>query len=109
MEEFVVGPLRATKKLVQPFLLCQGDVQNPLSFHLIIEDTVIPCGQDFKHAFAVLFTSFFVLGLHYSSNVGIDSVYKFLAQIVFKVEPVTPSNSTFNSMLMNAATHADAS
>ena len=36
-------------------------------------------------------------------NVGLENLYTFLAQIVFKVESVKPLNSNFNFMLKNAA------
>ena len=83
VEEFVAGPLRATKKLT-PFLFCQGALTNPLAYYLIVEDIVISCRQNFKHAFAGLFSSFFIFDFHYPTNVGLDSVYKFIARLFLK-------------------------
>jgi hypothetical protein len=80
MEEFVKSRSKNTR---QPFLLCSGSPEDSLFDNVIIEDIIIPCGISSSSAFKILFSSFFLLQLHYPSL--IKPMYTFFEERVFKI------------------------
>lgn len=92
---------RKKEKLLQPFLLVQGSQEQPVHYNLVVEDTLIPVGQDCTTAFKRLFASFFVFVLHFPPLLRF--FYKFFSEHVFAIEEPTPSTLEFVSALALAS------
>ncbi len=86
--------------LKQPFLICQGSEELPLTFHLVIEDNIIYCGPDTSQAFKNLFASFYVFRLEYPPL--LSPFYRFFEECVFKISPPKASNIDYVRMLSDS-------
>jgi hypothetical protein len=73
----------------QPFLLCFGTLQHPGSFFLIVEDNMVPLGENSVIAFQILFASFFIFYLHYPPY--IKPLINFVEQRVIMLTPLLPA------------------
>jgi hypothetical protein len=74
----------------QPFLLCFGTLQHPGSFFLIVEDNMVPLGENSVIAFQILFASFFIFHLHYPPY--IKPLFNFFEQRVFMLTPLSTAS-----------------
>ncbi len=88
----------------QPFLVVTGTMEHPISFNLVIDETVIPLGSSCSRAFHVLFASFFVFRLHYPQY--LDKYFLFFEQVVFQIfenknRNINSSNQEFVNVLEN--------
>ena len=87
--------------LFQPFLLILGTLDQPLSFNLVVDNHVIPCGSNSVKAFSVLFASFYVFRVKFPKL--LEPFYSFLADIAFEItsgQPA-PTNLSFKASLDN--------
>ncbi|XP_045030414.1 uncharacterized protein LOC116922663 [Daphnia magna] len=91
----------------QPYLIVVGSLEHPLSFNLVVDQTLIPLVRDCSRSFCVLFASFFVFRLE--SPAHLDKFYLFFEQFVFQIflgelcYKISPSNQEFANMLDNIA------
>ncbi|KZS01334.1 Uncharacterized protein APZ42_002045, partial [Daphnia magna] len=91
----------------QPYLIVVGSLEHPLSFNLVVDQTLIPLVRDCSRSFYVLFASFFVFRLE--SPAHLDKFYLFFEQFVFQIYlgelcyKISPSNQEFANMLDNIA------
>lgn len=99
MEEVVKG---RSPHLRQPFLLVLGTIENPLTYNLIVDEEIIPCGSDCTSAFQTLFASFYVFRLNFPKY--LEGFYSFFAECVFKVSSLktSPSNQAYANDLRTA-------
>ena len=73
-------------------------MSNPNNFYLIIENVVIPCGNDSLSAFKNLFASYFVFQLHFP--ILIKPFFKFFEERIFRITPtMTATTADFVSRL----------
>lgn len=84
----------------QPFIVCRGDLLDQQDYFIVVEKTVISCGEKIEHAFNVLFCSFHALLVKYPKH--LNSFFKFFDQVVYKTPTCTfsPQTATFMSQLM---------
>lgn len=91
--------------------MCVGSVANPGPFYLIIDHTVIPCGEDIDVAFRNLYASFYTFHIDYPFH--IKMFYAFFDEIVFRVESkkeIRTTNRNFANVLQKTVprTHGHA-
>ncbi len=64
LEDLIPHTTRASY-LRQPFMLIYGSIEFPISFNVVIDSHVIPCGSDCAIAFQNLFSSFYTFRLKF--------------------------------------------
>lgn len=60
----------------QPYLIVVGSLEHPLSFNLVVDQTLIPLGRDCSRSFCVLFASFFVFQLEYPAHIFVPNIFR---------------------------------
>jgi hypothetical protein len=53
------------KRWSNHYRIAEGTQAKPISFHLVVEDKIIPCGRKCESAFVNLFSSFSVFRTQY--------------------------------------------
>ena len=84
-------------KAITAFLFALGTEDNPSSYILVIEDSIIPCGRKSNEAFQNLFASFFIFHLGFPT--ALNHFFKFFEEIVFCIAKPTPSAIEFVNKL----------